>query len=382
MKIKTRPLLVLWHRWFGLLAGLWIVALAATGSAIVFYDELDRALNPDLHKVKAGAEPLPIKTLISAATTYKPDAFVRFINMPNDPGSSIRLSLGARPDASHSDADGLSLYLDPYTANIIGERRAGELRLDRRHVMNVIYELHIDFLLGQTVFWLLGLVAFLWLIDHFISLIISFKKLSKWAKSFKIRFSSGGYKRLFDLHRAGGLWLFPITLMLTVSGLYFNWYDTVTHAVDKVSPLTPRTIFTLPNIGQSTVDTPIDLASAMSLASEASASGRINMASFLPHKGVFEVRAFDARDIDPYGRQMIVIDAQNGAVLSNRHITEGGAGNVFIAWQYPLHSGKAFGWAGRIVIFITGLMIILLCVTGIKIAWRKRAAVRQKLQGC
>jgi len=44
---RWRPALRAWHRWFGLGAALWLLLLALTGSVIAFYDELDRALNPD-----------------------------------------------------------------------------------------------------------------------------------------------------------------------------------------------------------------------------------------------------------------------------------------------------------------------------------------------
>src|SRR5690606_38706924 len=165
MGTKPRKLLVLWHRWFGVLAGLWIIALAATGSVIVFYDELDRWLNPDLHKVSPEQSHRDVQDWIAAANNARPDGFVRLVIMPSHPDGSARLQLAARP-GTDGDADGLSLYINPYTAEVIGERRAEVIRLDRRHIMNVIYELHIDFLLGQYMFWFFGLVGFLWLLDH------------------------------------------------------------------------------------------------------------------------------------------------------------------------------------------------------------------------
>jgi uncharacterized iron-regulated membrane protein len=71
---------------------------------------------------------------------------------------------------------------------------------------------------------------------------------------------------------------------------------------------------------------------------------------------------------------MIVVGGQDGALLSDRHRTEGSAGDVFLAWQYPLHSGKAFGAIGRFIIFVSGIVLTVLCVTGIMIWLRKRSA--------
>jgi uncharacterized iron-regulated membrane protein len=228
--------------------------------------------------------------------------------------------------------------------------------------------------------WFLGLVSLLWIIDHLISACISFTVLARWARSFRIRFTAGGYKTLFDLHRAGGLWLFPVTLMFAVSGLYFNWYDIVVRAVDQLSPLTPRYIFTLPDVEQrllaSSIDPPIDMVAALKAARIAGGDAKVDMANFLPEKGVFEVRLFDPRDIDPYGRRLLVVDATSGEVRSDHHVTEGGPGNVFLAWMYPLHSGKAFGWPGRIVVFFAGVFLIGIVIAGVKMLLHKRRVLR------
>jgi len=49
-----------------------------------------------------------------------------------------------------------------------------------------------------------------------------------------------------------------------------------------------------------------------------------------------------------------------------------------MAWQFPLHSGKAFGWPGRIAIFMTGIATCMFIVTGLMMWARKRAGRRKK----
>ena len=46
-------------------------------------------------------------------------------------------------------------------------------------------------------------------------------------------------------------------------------------------------------------------------------------------------------------------------------------GERFLAWQFPLHTGLAFGRVGQIVIAVTGLAIVALSVTGFYVWWRK-----------
>lgn len=374
MKIKARPLLVLCHRWFGLFAAVWLLAMAITGSILVFYSELDEALNADLYFVKPQSESLPVSAWLASVEAAKPNSFVRILNFPTAPGTTAVLQLSDLPEAEAASPHPLILYVNPYTAEIVGERELGVPSLGRRHIMNVLYGLHLDLLLGEPMLIFLGLVALLWVIDHIVSLLISFTTLAKWKQSFRIRFSAGGYKRVFDLHRAGGLWLYPITLMFAISGLYFNWPAPFVHVVDAVSPLTPRYIFTFPKQQQAQFDPPVNMAAAMTVVQEASDNAKPYMIRFFPAKHAYEVRLFDARDIDSYGRRTLVIDALQGQVLSDRHITEGGASNTFIAWQYPLHSGKAFGWPGRILVFIAGIALVVIIITGVKIWLRKRRA--------
>ena len=95
-----------------------------------------------------------------------------------------------------------------------------------------------------------------------------------------------------------------------------------------------------------------------------------------PHLAIYNFRLFDARDIDDFGRRHITIDAMTGNLLGDKHQAEGTPGEVFMAWQYPLHSGRALGWPGRIVIFLSGWVVTGLTVTGLWI-WFRRMTRRQ-----
>ena len=54
------------------------------------------------------------------------------------------------------------------------------------------------------------------------------------------------------------------------------------------------------------------------------------------------------------------------------------AGEVFLRWLFPLHTGHAFGLPGRIAILVLGLMPTVLYITGF-IRWRqKRRRGRQR----
>ena len=82
----------------------------------------------------------------------------------------------------------------------------------------------------------------------------------------------------------------------------------------------------------------------------------------------------------------VTVDAFSGEVLDVRDATtRRTAGDAFLDWQWPLHSGKAFVSPGRIAVFVGGLACPLLFVTGVVRWWRKRSrqghAVRVKVTG-
>ena len=56
--------------------------------------------------------------------------------------------------------------------------------------------------------------------------------------------------------------------------------------------------------------------------------------------------------------------------------TRRSAGETFLDWQWPLHSGKAFGWVGRILIFLCGLACPVIYMTGV-IRWLQKRRAQQ-----
>ncbi|MBL4601180.1 MAG: PepSY domain-containing protein [Emcibacteraceae bacterium] len=219
--------------------------------------------------------------------------------------------------------------------------------------------------------WFLGLISLLWFIDHFIAAILSFPNLAKWKRSFTVHNSKNTYKFTFRLHRAIGLWLFPVTLIISVSGLYLNWTETIIHTMEWVSPITPRYNARAPYLKTPLYSPVVSFEKAADIA-RAHNENALDMATYFPWQGLYLFRGYDeSHDIDTFGRRFIAVDAKSGNILDDFHYSSGSAGDVFLLWQYPLHSGKAFGWFGRIIIFFTGIAVTALGITGLMIWWRK-----------
>lgn len=373
--LKIRPVFHFWHRWFGLLGGLWLILLSVTGSIIVFYSEIDTALNRDLWFTQNSGTTLTPGELVEAAETAVPGAYVQIMNLPDTPQHTAAAIMAPRADAEIAPPRGLQVFIDPYSGDILGERVFGTISLSRRDIMGVIYELHIDLMLGETMVWFLGFVALLWIIDHGVSIYLSARSAKSWTQMFGIRRTHSPDKLVFDWHRALGMWLLPLTLMLAVSGLYLNWYDQVVRVISWVSPMSASPYELVEHPDSPIYEAPVSIDEAIALSVPGEVAD-IDLFRQFPHLAIYNFRLFDARDIDDFGRRHITIDAMTGNLLGDKHQAEGTPGEVFMAWQYPLHSGRALGWPGRIVIFLSGWVVTGLTVTGLWI-WFRRMTRRQ-----
>jgi uncharacterized iron-regulated membrane protein len=365
--LRLRPAVKLWHRWFGLIGGVWLLLLAATGCAITFYDELDTLLNPDLRTVQASSRQAPLALVTARTEAALPGFAASQIDLPDRPGESLWL-LGRAPGPDGAPM-GVQVFVDPADARVLGWRESGRLALDRRHLMDVLYGLHIDLLIAPWVTWAFGLLSLLWVFDHILSVVLAFPNLRRWGEAFRIGGRPGGLRRLFDLHRAPGLWVFPVTLVLAVTGVTLAWPDDSRNLVRHAAPVSERLHETWPD-----VDPPSSPLTIDQIIDRMPDDARIDSIRPLPHKAAYAVRTVDPRDPDSQGRLWTYLSMADGRVLGVRHDNGEGAGDLFFAWQYPLHSGQAFGLAGRVAVFVGGLATAALCVTGFMLWARRRRA--------
>ena len=370
---------MLWHRWFGVLGGLWLLVLALTGSLLVFYEELDHALNPELFAAAplAAGQPPAIAAATRQALARWPGAMVAYVQLPAANGSSLVLSLKDRADAPGAiGPDGREVFADPRTGMLLGSRVYGAAVLDRAHIMGFVYRLHTELHGGATLAWLLGVLALLWLIDHGVALPLALRTVRRWPAMFRLRAGARGFRRQFDLHRAAALWLLPVTAMSAFSGAYFNLNDEFRAAISLFSRLTAPAAAARPALPRPLYAPPISAQLALARVAALPGAPRASGLGFDAAKGLWTITVQDRRDLADYGMRRLVMDARDGRIVGDFHPVSGSAADVVMAWQFPLHSGKALGWPGRLIILLAGGATATLSITGYALWWRKRTARR------
>lgn len=380
-----RAALVRLHRWFGLALAAFLIVAGLTGSVIAFQRELDAALNPHLFTRVSGGPALGFDELARRVEAQLPGAEVGAIQPP---AGFVRSAL-VRVDTAegHAPLTFDEVYVDPATGRVLGTRMWGEWSLSRENVIPFVFKLHYTLHLpGQWGAWVMGGVALLWVLDCLVALMITAprggNRWEGWRRAASIKLGAGVQRRTFDLHRAPGLWLWGVLLLMAVSGVALNLKEQVFRPVVSLfSPVAPP-VFDMP-VPRSGRPPSLGFDAAANAAERhAHAQAIPGKAAYVLHAtplNVYGVAIAVTGQRDPragLGPTWVFVDDRTAAIRSVESPGRGSAGDIVMQLQYPLHTGLVGGLVGQIIICITGLVVALLSVTGVLI-WRlKRRGTR------
>jgi uncharacterized iron-regulated membrane protein len=386
-----RRTLVVLHRWLGLFTAVFLFIAGFTGAIIAWDHELDAWLNPSLYVAPQAGAPRPPLDLAQRVEREDPRLMVTYTELGIEPGHTLLLSVAPRNDPRTGKAyvlDFDQLALDPVSGKIVDRRMWGVASLSRKSFLPFLYKLHYTLHLPRafdldTGVVLMGIVAVVWFLDAFVALWLSFPNPGSWRKSFAFRFRAGGYRLIFDLHRSGGVWIWPLLVVLAMTAVSMNFNREVMRPVVGVfsslsaSPFDVRTPRPLDEPAEPRVTREQVIARASDAARERGIAAGAG--------GVFYSPTFDAWGVGFFeigndhgdgslGNPWLYFDGQDGRSIGAQVPGEGSAGDVFLQAQFPLHSGRLGGVLGRSLVSVLGLTIAMLSVTGVVIWARKRRA--------
>lgn len=387
----TRSFWVWLHRWAGLTMAAFLILVGLTGSLLAFYVDLNHWLAPDVWPERVTGRPLDMAALARRAESLVPDGRVSTVYV----GYEVTATIGMEPKPGAPPLDFTRLYLDPVTGQETARLYQGGLPTTLAGIMPFVYILHYKLAMGKIGEWILGIIALIWTIDCFVGFYLTLpltaksvgkSYLSRWKPSWLIKLSGAFYRVNFDLHRAGGLWLWAMLLIFAWSSVYWNlngFYAQVTRLFFDYEP---------PVWAQ--LERPASEESRKPLEwEEAQATGEQLMAeqarrhSFtierptalyhLRNRGLYEYRVRSSLDVgDKGGATSTYFDAYSGELHSLKVPTGMRAGNTITTWLAALHMANVFGLPYKIFVCLLGLVITMLSVTGVYIWWKKRKARR------
>jgi uncharacterized iron-regulated membrane protein len=332
---------------------------------MVFDEQLDQWLNPQLFDVAAGSY-VSEDMLVSEVLSSHPGYYVSSLNLPSRSGAPAIAYLSLQPGVSGTRS--WQVNIDPVSNVVLGSRDRGQPELSMRGFTHFISRFHHSLLLGDSTRRVFGFIALLWFFNHIVALCLA----QPTGRSLWRNFVVGRRTSIAQWHRVTGLWLFPVTLVISLSAVYLNLGAEFRLVVAAFSPITQPFDQRQPSVPAPDFAPPISFDEARRAASGHVPEAEIDGISFLPHRGLYRVRFFDERDINPLvGYRHVFVHTHTGRIMHDSHFAEGSIADQILAWQFPLHSGKAFGWPGRLLIFLAGMIVCVSVITGV-LGWLKR----------
>jgi uncharacterized iron-regulated membrane protein len=379
---RARAFWVIAHRWAGLTIALFLIVAGSTGALLAFYDELYDATAEwrVMEFPYPGAKPLDALALNEAAAKAAPAGYtVGGLNLSVEPHRVLEVSLYPKDPETMPY---LEAAINPYTGELVKLYEWGAISQGFHQIMPFIYQLHYKLALGDIGLWAFGIAALIWTLDCFVGLYLTLPRvrLHGWGKAWKVRWKASGYKVNFDLHRAGGLWLWPVLLVFAWSSVAMNLrevYDPVMKALGsenraELIPVNPAPAAYKPDYAKALAD-----ARRLTVKAVAAKGASITGEGYLyfdAEKNVYDYSFSTDQDFTSKGNWSLLVFAPGGQqkqlTLADGGLDEGGADD----WFFTLHMAQVGGLPYRIFVSILGLLITMLSVTGVVIWMRKRSA--------
>jgi uncharacterized iron-regulated membrane protein len=363
-KTWLRRLLFHLHLWSGLLVGVIATVVGLTGSAIVFRQEIEHALESRLAYVQPGAQRISLQAMQESLRAAYPDWRPTWADL------RIEADNRAQMFALESGAAGREKtywygYVNPYTGETLGVRS----RDKSATWMNWFADLHINLLAGETGYLVNGVGAALLLLLCVSGVVIWYPGRGRIRRSLTLTKSAGWKRRNWEIHNLTG---FTVSLALgavAFTGVFFVFYEPLekaTYVIFSASkPSEPKSV----SRGRPAAFMIDDLARrAESLVS----NGRAVFISF--PRGADDAIGVSLRtpgDPSDYGGSSVWFDQYDGKLLRVDDLRRQSGAAWLVNLIGPVHFGTFGGTPTRILWIFLGVAPGALFFSGFAMWWNR-----------
>ncbi len=370
MTSRVRILLRQFHLWLGLALGGLFALLGATGSALVFYVEIDsalhsRAMQPGSGSAAGWSSPVWDRAL-ATGRAQRPDPHGSWsFEVTGEPGALPARFYPSNRHSHHAEREMLWFSSDG--------RRIVRAEPWGGYLMSWLYDLHMHLLAGESGRQVVGWSGFAMLL-LLVSGIIAWWPRAGWRKAFAFKRDAVALRRLRDIHKLSGLWSMALLFILAGTGALLALPVVKTRLL-SATIVAPDTV---PDPRSGAADgTQIPVSQALSTARGALPGARLAFID-VPGAGSEPFRMRVQVPGDPHERfpsSFIFVDQYSGQLLAVHDARHGNAGTTAAKWIRVLHDGSVGGLATRILAVALGLLPVVLFVTGL-LHWRRRLVRR------
>jgi uncharacterized iron-regulated membrane protein len=377
------------HRYVGLFAGAVFVIIGLTGSILAFRTEIDKWLNRELMTVPQPAEGIrsyrSLDEIISASkTAAPPNGTPFFVHFPKESFGYFDVIYSANGSLGHHTTnDGIKkiyqVIVNPYDAAVIGKRVIVDTENHfSEPFVNVVVHLHYTLLQGEVGENIVGAVGLFLFGSIATGIYLWWPRNGTWRQAFSIKRRSSPERLILDLHKTTGVYVCAVILVMAFSGVYIIFMPQVRALVGVFSTVSTHMIPEDIKSDSANGRQPIGAEAAVAVVNRLFRDGQL-MSLRLPDgpEGVYVVgkRADDEVSKSEPSR-LVAVDQYSGRILKIQDPHDFTSGERFLEWQYPLHTGEAFGDIGRAFICAFGFVPLLLYATGV-IRWLQKRGARR-----
>lgn len=369
---RTRLLVRRVHLWLGASLGLLVVLLGLTGAALVFYLEIDAALNPSVRASATERAPdwtSPVwNDVVSTARAFRPDPRGEWSLEVTGQGGPIPARFYPRREHRGHHAEREMVWFSADGKNVLRADPWGD------YAMSWIYELHMHLLAGATGGLIVGWGGFAILALLFTGL-ASWWPRGSWAKAVAFKRNAVPLRRVRDLHKLSALWSLPVLVLLVFTGSLLALPDVKSALFAFVAA--PLDAVPEPRSTRA-AGTQIALTQALA-AAHAAVPGATLAFIDVPGAGDAPFRMRVQVSGDPHRRfpgSFVFVDQYTGRVLAVHDVRHGATGTQVATWIRPIHDGSIAGVGTRVLAIVIGLAPAALFVTGL-LYWQRRTERRR-----
>ena len=353
------------HISFGLVFGLLFVLTGLTGSLLVFYIEIDEWLNPETTFSPTEEPWRSYEEMLQALRTAHPTREHAWrLEIPSSQGRMITARYYKPEETADISFAPLMVWVNPHTVEVVSSRLWGSFP------MTWLYNLHYRLLLDMTGKTLLTMIGVCILFSLGTGVYLWWPRKRNIRPAFTLKKNGSTNRVIYDLHKLNGIYglIFLLILVATGTLLDFPWVKPMVGALSQL--YTPARTHSFPN--QTARRIPVDQAVAIGQARFPDAMVKWIETPDGP-RGSYRINLWQQGEPSRrFPKTNVWIDQYTGNVLSIRDVKDDSAGDTFLRWLHPLHSGQVLGLPGRILVCLSGFVPLVLYVTGITRWWKRQ----------
>jgi len=361
----TRKLIYQIHLWCGLVIGLFFVFQAITGSAIAFRHAGNQWLHKDEMIIEASEQPIASmsEVLNSFSNTF-----------PDIPHNVLSILYPQNPDEVYfiriwddSSAPNKYASMNPYTTEITGSGSK------YRYPFELMYRLHEQVSMGTPGIKAINAGGVLMTLMSLTGIFLWWPRAGTLKGSLKIK-RKPLRRLLFGLHRVVGAYSFILIFIVALSGTMI--FGVVSLIPFRQGPPSGFGMFAAVGVNAEINGAPVGIDNIIEKARSYFPNDRIRDLSYVRlMRSVCVVSFFDNDSPNVRALNRVFFERHTGRVLaiSDWNSLEGIP--LYKDWAIPIHSGEVIGISGRVLVFLSGLIMPFLFLTGIWLWWNRRAFV-------